>query len=128
LGNRANAGLIPMREANLHPLPDCGRVWASATLRVMNASISRQSLRFSRTTRIALLSAPLAFTVILAACTKTAAQQGTPPPPQVAVAPVIEREVTEWDELTGGLQAVDSVEVRPRVSGLVSSVRFSEGA
>ena len=116
-----------MREADLRPLPDCGRVRANATLRVMNASIPRPSLRFSRTTRLALLSAPLAFTVILAACTKTAAQQGTPPP-QVAVAPVIEREVTEWDEFTGRLQAVDSVEVRPRVSGVVSAVRFSEGA
>ena len=36
--------------------------------------------------------------------------------------------MTEWDEFTGRLQAVDSVEVRPRVSGLVSAVRFSEGA
>jgi multidrug efflux system membrane fusion protein len=36
--------------------------------------------------------------------------------------------VTEWDEFTGRLQAVDSVEVRPRVSGLVSAVRFDEGA
>ena len=36
--------------------------------------------------------------------------------------------MTEWDEFTGRLQAVDSVEVRPRVSGLVSAVRFEEGA
>ena len=47
---------------------------------------------------------------------------------QVTVANVIERDVTEWDEFTGRLQAVDSVEVRPRVSGYVSAVRFSEGA
>src|SRR5262245_26057061 len=47
---------------------------------------------------------------------------------QVTVASVIERDVTEWDEFTGRLQAVDSVEVRPRVSGYVSAVRFSEGA
>jgi multidrug efflux system membrane fusion protein len=44
------------------------------------------------------------------------------------VASVIEREVTEWDEFTGRLQAVDSVEVRPRVSGLIAAVRFHEGA
>jgi multidrug efflux system membrane fusion protein len=36
--------------------------------------------------------------------------------------------VTDWDEFTGRLQAVDSVDIRPRVSGLVSAVRFSEGA
>ena len=47
---------------------------------------------------------------------------------QVTVASVIERDVTEWDEFTGRLQAVDSVEVRPRVSGYVSAVRFAEGA
>jgi multidrug efflux system membrane fusion protein len=94
----------------------------------MNPLINGTSPRFSRAARVALLSASLALTVILAACTKTAAQQGPPPPAQVAVAPGIERDVTEWDELTGRLQAVDSVEVRPRVSGLMSAVRFSEGA
>jgi multidrug efflux system membrane fusion protein len=66
--------------------------------------------------------------VIAAGCSQTAAQQGPPPAPQVTVAQVIEREVTEWDEFTGRLQAVDSVEVRPRVSGLISAVRFEEGA
>jgi membrane fusion protein, multidrug efflux system len=94
----------------------------------MDASIIRTVHPFSRATRLGLRLAPLALTVILAACSKTAAQQGPPPPPQVAVAPVIERDVTEWDEFTGRLQAVDSVEVRPRVSGFVSAVRFSEGA
>ena len=95
----------------------------------MSASINRTASRLgSRGTRVALLLTPIAFTVILAACAKTAAQQGPPPPPQVAVANVIERDVTEWDEFTGRLQAVDSVEVRPRVSGYVSAVRFSEGA
>ena len=72
--------------------------------------------------------APFAILLALAACTKTAAQQAPPQPPQVAVAPVVERDVTEWDEFTGRLQAVDSVEVRPRVSGFVSAVRFTEGA
>ena len=115
MGHRASAGLIPKREADLSPLPDCGRAVAGARLRVMNASITR--ITFS-----------LILTLGLAACTKTAAQQGAPPPSQVAVAPVIERDVTEWDEFTGRLQAVDSVEVRPRVSGYVSAVRFSEGA
>jgi len=72
--------------------------------------------------------ASLAVAVLAAGCSQTAAQQGPPPPPQVTVASVIERDVTEWDEFTGRLQAVDSVEVRPRVSGLVSAVRFDEGA
>ena len=117
--------MIPKREAFLRPLPDCEGVLASARLQRMDPSITRTAFRFSRAARLA---APLALTVILAACTKTAAQQGSAPPPEVAVAPVIERDVTEWDEFTGRLQAVDSVEVRPRVSGFVAAVRFSEGA
>jgi membrane fusion protein, multidrug efflux system len=74
------------------------------------------------------LAAPLAVLVLAAGCVQTSAQPAPPPPPQVTVASVIERDVTEWDEFTGRLQAVDSVEVRPRVSGLIAAVRFQEGA
>lgn len=51
-----------------------------------------------------------------------------PPLPVVTVAEVVAREIVEWDEFTGRLEAVNTVEVRPRVSGYVSSVRFREGA
>jgi len=51
-----------------------------------------------------------------------------PPPPQVTVASAIGREVTDWDEFTGHLEAVDVVEVRPRVSGYIERVAFDEGA
>src|SRR5690349_18137193 len=78
--------------------------------------------------RVALLLAALLCAAAIAACTRTSAQQGPPPPPQVTVAPVLERDVTEWDEFTGRLQAVDAVDIRPRVSGYVSALRFSEGA
>ncbi len=40
----------------------------------------------------------------------------------------VEREVTEWDEYTARLDAVDSVEVRPRVSGYLESIHFKDGA
>jgi membrane fusion protein, multidrug efflux system len=51
-----------------------------------------------------------------------------PPPLQaVTVAEVAEREITEWDEFTGRLQAVDQVEIRPRVSGYIKRVAFAEG-
>ena len=51
-----------------------------------------------------------------------------PPPPKVTVADVVSRDVTEWDEFTGRLEAVNTVAVRPRVSGFVAAVRFEEGA
>ena len=50
-----------------------------------------------------------------------------PPPPAVTVAAVPEREINEWDEFTGRLEAVDAVEIRPRVSGFVRRVAFQEG-
>jgi RND family efflux transporter MFP subunit len=50
-----------------------------------------------------------------------------PPPPAVTVAPVLERDINEWDEFTGRLQAVDEVEIRPRVSGYIKRVTFPEG-
>jgi RND family efflux transporter MFP subunit len=56
-----------------------------------------------------------------------AAPPPPPPAPAVSVAPVLEREVAEWDEFSGRLQAVDQVEIRPRVSGYIRHVTFTEG-
>jgi RND family efflux transporter MFP subunit len=64
----------------------------------------------------------------LVGCARPSAQPGAPPPPKVTIAEVVHRDVTEWDEFTGRLEAVDAVSVRPRVSGYVSAVRFTEGA
>jgi RND family efflux transporter MFP subunit len=50
-----------------------------------------------------------------------------PPPPAVTVATVREREVQEWDEFTGRIEATDNIEIRPRVSGYIQEVRFTEG-
>jgi len=40
---------------------------------------------------------------------------------------VIERPITEWDEFSGRVQAVEHVEVRPRVSGTIDAIHFREG-
>ncbi|MFL5401485.1 MAG: efflux RND transporter periplasmic adaptor subunit [Gemmatimonadales bacterium] len=50
-----------------------------------------------------------------------------PPAQAVTVAQVPEREIAEWDEFTGRLEAVDQVEIRPRVSGYIKRVSFAEG-
>ncbi len=51
-----------------------------------------------------------------------------PPLPQVQVAEVIHRPLREWQEFSGRLQAPNTVEVRPRVSGYVDRVVFTDGA
>jgi multidrug efflux system membrane fusion protein len=51
-----------------------------------------------------------------------------PPAIPVTVAVVQPREVTPYDEFSGRLEAVDRVEVRPRVAGAIQSVHFTEGA
>ncbi|MQA29482.1 MAG: efflux RND transporter periplasmic adaptor subunit [Luteitalea sp.] len=66
-------------------------------------------------------------TSALAGCARPSAQPGAPPPPKVTVAEVVGRPITEWDEFTGRLEAVNTVAVRPRVSGYVSSVNYTEG-
>jgi len=59
-------------------------------------------------------------------CSHGAAQQA-PPPPAVTVAPVEQKEIVEWNEFTGRTEPVDSVEIRPRVSGYIQEVRFQSG-
>jgi multidrug efflux system membrane fusion protein len=81
--------------------------------------------RLTHTAFAALAMFPI---VALSACARPSAQPADPPPPKVTVAQVVSREVTEWDEVTGRLEAVNTVAIRPRVSGLVAAVRFEEGA
>ena len=47
--------------------------------------------------------------------------------PQVVVSAPLREKVTNWDDYAGRFEAVDSVEVRPRVSGLLQSVNFHDG-
>src|SRR2546425_5611437 len=70
--------------------------------------------------------APVACALVLASCSARPAP--APPPPKVKVVQPVAREITEWDEFTARLDAVDSVEVRPRVSGYLQSIHFQDGA
>ncbi|HEV2330422.1 MAG TPA: efflux RND transporter periplasmic adaptor subunit [Verrucomicrobiae bacterium] len=63
---------------------------------------------------------------LLTGCGRAAAQPPMPPP-QVTVAPVEEKEIVEWSEFTGRVQPVESVDVRPRVSGYIQKVCFQSG-
>jgi multidrug efflux system membrane fusion protein len=52
---------------------------------------------------------------------------GAPPPPAVSVARIVAREFQPWDEFTGRISAVETVELRPRVSGYIERVAYEEG-
>jgi RND family efflux transporter MFP subunit len=50
-----------------------------------------------------------------------------PPPPSVTIAKPVQKEIVEWNEYTGRTDAVESVEIRPRVSGYIDSITFKAG-
>jgi RND family efflux transporter MFP subunit len=65
---------------------------------------------------------------LLTACQQQHAAPPPPPPPKVTVSQPVTRDVVEWDEYTGRLEAVESVDVRARVNGYLQSVHFTDGA
>lgn len=74
----------------------------------------------------------LPLILLLAACGKPPEGGGhgggQMPPAQVTLAPVEQRELVEWEEFTGRVEAVETVELRPRVSGYITEVHFQAGA
>lgn len=50
-----------------------------------------------------------------------------PPAASVSVAAALEKSVTEWDDFSGRVEAVEHVEIRPRVAGTIDAIHFQEG-
>lgn len=67
----------------------------------------------------------LALLTVLAAC--SAQEKPAPPPPTVSVAQPLKRNVTDWDEYVGRFEAIQGVEVMPRVSGQIVAINFRPG-
>lgn len=70
---------------------------------------------------------PATGLVLLTACHSNSQQQHAPPPPAVTVAQVERKEIVEWDEFTGRVEPLETVEVRPRVSGYIQEIKFQSG-
>ncbi len=81
---------------------------------------------FARISSVA-LTAVAVVALTLSGCARNEAAPAAMPPPQVTVAQVLTRPVTEFDEFTGRFEAVDRVELRPRVSGYIASINFTQG-
>ena len=67
-----------------------------------------------------------AAAIALSACSGSSAPP-PPPPPQVTVAVPLQRDVVDWDEYVGRFEAIQDVELRPRVSGTIDRVLFVNG-
>jgi membrane fusion protein, multidrug efflux system len=65
----------------------------------------------------------------LCACDKdeAGAEAAAMPAAPVSVATVIDRQIVESESFSGRLEAVESVEVRARVTGYIESVKFKQG-
>lgn len=70
------------------------------------------------------LTAALALVAALSACSKEAPP---PPKPLVTLAQPLQRNVTDWDEYVGRFEAIQDVQVMPRVSGQITSINFRQG-
>jgi RND family efflux transporter MFP subunit len=66
--------------------------------------------------------------LLITACAQQQPTAAPPPPPKVTVSQPLNREVVEWEEYTGRLEAVEAVEIRARVNGYLQSIHFKNGA
>ncbi|HMA10773.1 MAG TPA: efflux RND transporter periplasmic adaptor subunit [Steroidobacteraceae bacterium] len=62
---------------------------------------------------------------LMVACSRPPAPAQTLP--AVVAAQPLRQSVTDWDDYAGRFEAVDTVEVRPRVAGAIQSVHFQDG-
>ena len=91
----------------------------------MKPTRAMSSIPLMRTARNTALWVTL--TTLVASCGDSQQQGGAPPPPPVTVAAPVKRTVFDFDEYVGRFVAINSVEVRARVSGYLEGVHFKDG-
>lgn len=70
-------------------------------------------------------AAMVAVALVLVGCHN--ADKAPPPPPTVNVAVPLQQQIVDWDDYVGRFEAVDSVDLRPRVSGYLTQIAFKDG-
>ncbi|ARU56444.1 RND superfamily HAE1 family efflux transporter inner membrane pump subunit [Oleiphilus messinensis] len=88
----------------------------------------RNSERFTTSRKIILGVFTAIFVSACSAPSNETPAQSQPQLPIVSVAPVLFETITEWDQFTGRLEAPETVVLRPRVSGYIEQVAFTEGS
>jgi multidrug efflux system membrane fusion protein len=106
-----------------------GKIEADESGSAPRAKASGLPARLSKRQRGALIALPLA---LLAGAAVYANREtpaiAAPPPPTVTVAAPLVRQVEEWDDYVGRFEASRTVEVRPRISGAIVAIHFTDGA
>jgi RND family efflux transporter MFP subunit len=82
----------------------------------------------SRSAKYLVVGGLMAVSTMLAACEEQKKETAAPPPPTVNVAEVATQDVPIVMEFSGTLDAIQRVEIVPRVSGYIMSRHFTEGA
>ena len=75
---------------------------------------------------LAAISALFAISAVLSSCNKQPPPPAPPPPP-VTIAKPVQKDIVEWDVYTGRTDAVESVNITPRVSGYIDNITFKAG-
>ncbi|WP_434668121.1 efflux RND transporter periplasmic adaptor subunit [Klebsiella sp. B345] len=65
--------------------------------------------------------------LLLASCDNSVAQNAAPAAPVVSAADVVVKSISQWDSFNGRIEAVESVQLRPRVSGYIEKVNYTDG-
>jgi RND family efflux transporter MFP subunit len=94
----------------------------SRTIRAKFALLSRPQ-KISLVALLAAIIVGIAFLEL-----RSAPVAAAPPPPTVTIATPLVRQIAEWDDYSGRFEASKSVEIRPRVSGAIVGVHFTDGA
>src|SRR5258705_6289015 len=107
--------------------------YAGCDTRIPASPRDRQALPGSTSMRVKMkkmsIAAIVAILPALAACGqgKSQPQAAAPPPPKVTVANPVSRMIADQDEYVGRFVAVESVEMRARVSGYLAAIHFQDG-
>jgi multidrug efflux system membrane fusion protein len=96
----------------------------------MNFNLLSKGVPLGFATLATAMAAAVAALILVFQAPTVQANAGAAEPPAmpVSVAAVLQKDITLWDEFSGRLEAVQRVDVRPRVSGAVQAVHFREGS
>jgi len=77
--------------------------------------------------RFPLLSALMVVSALILAGCGSKEEAAAPQAPKVTVATPLVKQIVDWDDYVGRFEAVQTVEIRPRVSGYLMKVHFDDG-